>query len=189
MAAVIKAMTAAINQLAFSPSLADIPELSWIRTRKIVYIPKKPMPKTPSDYRPLSMLEVLYKIPSRIMARRLNNVLQTIIGPHQHGFMAGRSIQEPILMATAAMQEAVKENKELQLLSFDIEKAFNKTGHKVIIQALRCFGILEIMVQAIKRMALFGFAYVELNGKKGIVITIKTGSGQGDPISSTVYCF
>ena len=54
-------------------------------------------------------------------------------------------------MATAAMQEAVQENKELQLLSFDIQKACDKTGHKVIIQALRCFGVPEIMVQAIKR--------------------------------------
>jgi hypothetical protein len=33
------------------------------------------------------MLEVLYKIPSRILAARLNRILPTIIGPHQHGFM------------------------------------------------------------------------------------------------------
>ena len=53
-------MTAAINQLTFVPGLADLEELKWIRTRKIVYIPKKNNPVTPSDYRPLSMLEVLY---------------------------------------------------------------------------------------------------------------------------------
>ena len=180
-------MTAAINQLTFVPGLADLEELKWIRTRKIVYIPKKNDPRTPSDFRPLSMLEVLYKIPSRILARRLSNILPTIIGPHQHGFMAGRSIQEPILMATATIQEANKEGKPLQLLSFDIEKAFDKTGHQVIIQALRAFGIPENTVQAIKRMALFGYAYVEVNGKKGILIMIKTGSGQGDPISSILF--
>ncbi len=36
-------MTAAINQIAFVPGLTDIPELNWIRTRKIIYStsPKK----------------------------------------------------------------------------------------------------------------------------------------------------
>ena len=75
-------MTEAINQMVFVPGLIDQSIFGWIRKRKVVYIPKKPQPISPSDYRPLSMLEVLYKIPSRILARRLNRVLPTIIGPH-----------------------------------------------------------------------------------------------------------
>ena len=39
--------------------------------------------------RPLSMLEVLYKIPPRILSKRLTETLPTIIGEHQHGFMKG----------------------------------------------------------------------------------------------------
>ncbi|OBQ36005.1 MAG: hypothetical protein AN484_25945, partial [Aphanizomenon flos-aquae WA102] len=65
-------MTEALNQLVFNQELAREQEFEWIQERKVVYIPKKPQPKTPSDYRPLSMLEVLYKIPSRILARRLS---------------------------------------------------------------------------------------------------------------------
>ncbi|MFN9910098.1 MAG: hypothetical protein ACK56F_28960, partial [bacterium] len=34
---------------------------------------------------------------------------------------------------------------------------------------------------------LVGFAYVEVNGKKGLLITVRTGSGQGDPISSILF--
>jgi hypothetical protein len=48
----------------------------WIKERQVIHIPKKPT----SDYRPLSMLEVLYKIPSRILAKRLTKVLPEIIG-------------------------------------------------------------------------------------------------------------
>jgi hypothetical protein len=29
---------------------------------------------------------------------------------------------------------------------------------------------------------------VEVNGRAGILITIKTGSGQGDPLSSILFC-
>jgi hypothetical protein len=41
------------------------------------------------------MLEVLYKIPSKILAKRLSMALPEIIGEHQHGFMTGKGIQEP----------------------------------------------------------------------------------------------
>ncbi len=37
---------------------------------------------------------------------------------------------------------------------------------------------------AIQYYTLVGFAYVEVNGWVGTLITIKTGSGQGDPLSS-----
>jgi hypothetical protein len=93
-------LTAALNQLVFNRELASSLPFQWIKHRKVVYIPKKPSPIDPGDFRPLSMLEVLYKIPSRILARRLSTILPTIIGEHQHGFMAGRGIQEPSLLAT-----------------------------------------------------------------------------------------
>jgi hypothetical protein len=133
------------------------------------------------------MLEVLYKIPSRILAARLNRILPTIIGPHQHGFMMQKGIQEPSLLATHLIQDATLYSKPLQLVSFDMEKAFDRVGHAIIIQALRAFGVPEIMIQAISQYTLVGYAYVEVNGRRGILITIKTGSGQGDPLSSILF--
>ncbi len=85
-------MTSALNQLVFVPGLLNDQDFRWIRHRKVVYIPKLPQPVAPGDYRPLSMLEVLYKIPSRILSARLSRILPTVIGPHQHGFMAQRGI-------------------------------------------------------------------------------------------------
>jgi hypothetical protein len=180
-------MTRALNQLVFLPRLSEDEQLRWVQHRKVIYIPKSPSPSAPSDYRPLSMLEVLYKIPSRILAARLNRILPTIIGPHQHGFMMQKGIQEPSLLATHLIQDTTQYNKPLQLVSFDMEKAFDRVGHAIIIQALRAFGVPEIMVQAIRQYTLVGYAYVEVNGRRGILITIKTGSGQGDPLSSILF--
>jgi hypothetical protein len=115
-------LTAALNQLVFNKELAECPIFQWIKHRKVVYIPKKPNPIDPGDFRPLSMLEALYKIPSRILARRLSTTLPTIIGEHQHGFMAGRGIQEPSLLVTHLIQDAQHTGKPLQLISFDKEK-------------------------------------------------------------------
>jgi hypothetical protein len=122
-------MTTALNQLVFVPRLQEADDYWWIRHRKVVYIPKVPKPSTPSDYRALSMLEVLYKIPSRILAARLSRILPIVIAPHQHGFMAQRGIQEPSLLATHLIQDAAHYSKLLQLVSFDMEKAFDRVGH------------------------------------------------------------
>jgi hypothetical protein len=60
-------------------------------------------------------------------------------------------------------------------------------SHCSITQALHAFGVPEITIMAIQFFSLIGFAYIELNGKKGILITVRTGSGQGDPISSILF--
>jgi hypothetical protein len=87
----------------------------------MVYIPKVPLPAMPSDYRSFSMLEVLYKILSRILSAHLSQVL-LIIGQHQHGSIACWGIQKPSLFATHLIQDAQHYNKALQLVSFDMEK-------------------------------------------------------------------
>jgi len=114
-------MTQALNQLVYVPHLSTDDALHWIQERKVIYIPKTPNPVSPGDYRPLSMLEVLYKIPARILARRLTTVLPKLVGPHQHGFMPKQGIQEPSVLATHLIEEANKQDKPLQLVSFDIE--------------------------------------------------------------------
>ncbi len=71
------------------------------------------------------MLEVLYKIPSQILVRRLLTALPDIIGEHHYGFMQGKGIQEPLLLATHLIQDSQQNKQPLQLLSLDIEKAFD----------------------------------------------------------------
>jgi hypothetical protein len=98
--------------------------------------------------------------------------------------MTNKGIQEPSLLATHLIQDSNQYSKPLQLVSFDMEKAFDRVGHTVIVQALRAFGVPEIMIQAIKHYTLVGYAYVEVNGRRGLLITIKTGSGQGVPFQA-----
>ena len=86
--------------------------------------------------------------------------------------MPKKEIQEPSLLTH-------RKEKPLQLVSFDIKKAFDKVGHSVIKQALQAFGLPETIVQALRQSPLVGFARVEINGRKGILMNIPIGSGQG----------
>jgi len=72
-------------------------------------------------------------------------------------------------------------------LSYDIENAFAKVSHAIIIQSLRALGVPEVIISVIQEYALIGYAKVEVNGKTGLLFLIKTGSGQGDPLSAVLY--
>jgi hypothetical protein len=182
-------MTKVLHQLVFVPHHFEAEEFLWIKHRKVIYIPKKPQPASPSEYRPFSMLDFLYKIPSRIPSVKLSKVLPTILGPHQHGFKASRGIQEPSLLVTHLIQDTGRYNKLLQLVNFDKEKSFNHVGNRIIMQALRDFWGPEIMITAtIHHYTLLGFAYVEVTGRKGMVITIKTSSTVDKVNHSLSHC-
>ncbi len=54
------------------------------------------------------------------------------MGEHTHGRVARRGIQELSLYATHLIQDA-RYNKPVQLVSFDLEKAFDGVGHCIIV--------------------------------------------------------
>ena len=60
------------------------------------------------NWRPLSLLNVDYKIFSKILAKRLASVLPQIIHQDQSGFMKGRSMHENIANALTAMNYCKK---------------------------------------------------------------------------------
>ena len=74
-------------------------------------------------------------------------------------------------------------NLPLQLVSFDIAKAFDRISHAVILEALRIMGYTELLVQALDHYGCQGWAYVEVNGVKGGLIDVLRGCGQGNPLS------
>lgn len=61
-----------------------------VNTTSITLIPKSLHANSISQYRPFSCCNVLYKIVSKVLANRLQNVIMDIVDPSQSGFIPRR---------------------------------------------------------------------------------------------------
>ena len=95
----------------------------------IVLIPKCKEPKKITEYRPISLCSVVYKIASKAIANRLKNILLTIISDTHSAFVHGRLITDNVLVAFEAMQHISKKKSgkvgEMEL-KLDMSKAFDR---------------------------------------------------------------
>jgi Reverse transcriptase (RNA-dependent DNA polymerase) len=67
-------------------------QISQLNRGMVCLIPKKGQALTVKDYRPISLLNCIYKLITRVLTSRLEKVLQRLVGPTQNKFLKGRYI-------------------------------------------------------------------------------------------------
>ena len=178
-------MNRTVNEILFVPEFIDWKPFEWLKKRNIVYI-KKPGKSSEEveGYRPLSMLENLYKICTRVLTGRLAQGMEEVISDDQHGFRQGRSIATCTVPVLEALKDAEKNRKSLQLVAIDLKAAFDTIDPKVIKEVMQKQEFPESFVQAVDRTTSKGKAKIVVNGRGGEEFLLRNGTGQGDPPSA-----
>ena len=95
----------------------------------IVLIPKIKNLVKVSNFRPISLCNVIYKIIAKVLANRLKQILLQIISPTQIAFVPGRLITDNLLVAYEAlhtMHGRKKGKTGTFAMKLDINKAYDR---------------------------------------------------------------
>ena len=91
------------------------------------------------NWRPISLLNVIYGLASSVIANRLKTVLNRIIYEDQKGFISGRFIGENMRLIYDIIFETKEQNIPGLLLSIDFQQAFDSVSWKFISKTLDYF--------------------------------------------------
>uniref|UniRef100_A0A669BFP5 Reverse transcriptase domain-containing protein n=1 Tax=Oreochromis niloticus TaxID=8128 RepID=A0A669BFP5_ORENI len=160
---------------------------SW-REAYISVIPKAGKDKTdPRGYRPISVLNIDYKLFAAILAKRLSTLMPTLIEEDQTGFIGNRQTHDNIRRAIHIIDQILKGKTGTVLIGLDAEKAYNTVGWEFLFHVLKRFGLCDRFIQCIRMIYMSPTARIKVNGSLSNRITLQRGCRQGCPLSPLLF--
>lgn len=74
-------------------------QVASLNETNLVLIPKVDQPEVIKDFRPISLCNVSSKILTKILSRRLKQIMGRVVGHHQCSFIAGRQSSDNVIVA------------------------------------------------------------------------------------------
>ena len=124
----------------------------WKQARIVCIYKNKGSPSLPENYRPISLLNTLYKFYASILQARLAERHDKHLRNTQYGFRAERSTTDPMFIMRRAQDYSAKTGHPLYLLFLDWRTAFDKVDHSAMLIALERFGVHPTYVNIIRDM-------------------------------------
>lgn len=118
---------------------------------EVVSLFKKKDPKDPDNYRPITLLDTIYNIYTRMLAGRLTEALEKHLRDTQYGFRKEKSTVQAIHIIRRTLEGLFyKTDIALNLLLCDWSKAFDRVDTLALEEALKAYGINGKFLKAIK---------------------------------------
>ena len=93
------------------------------------------------NYRAICTISTVPKMFERIVVGRLTPLFSSYIVPEQHGFTKGRSTVTNLLEFTDFVFSSFQSNTQVDVISVDFAKAFDRVSHRHILSLLYSLGV------------------------------------------------
>ena len=167
--------------------MEEIPEMWQVGSIKL--IPKSKDKGNPSNFRPITLLQVLYKVFTNILEERLYQfvTLNNFISPYQAGFRKGYSTFSQINILNNILEDKIQFNKEIHLIYIDFKKAYDSVEHWALKQILTYYKIPESIVNLIFNIHNKSKSFISLNIGDTEEFNLNRGIRQGDGIAPLLF--
>ena len=164
---------------------------SLIGTQKqgvIHLIPKKDKDLTVlSSWRPLSLLNIDYKILAKVLSKRLQDTLSEIISPDQIGYIKHRFCGENTRLIADVIEYCKIYKYPCIILLIDFEKAFDTVRWSFLHKLLIYYGFGKQFQKWISILYAESESCVTNNGHLSSYFKLSRGIRQGCPISALLF--
>lgn len=153
----------------------------------ITLIPKAKANKGIQNWRPISLLTMVYKIISKALAQCLAPLMDSWVSEEQRGFIQGRCILDNLLLVKEAKAWAKKKKTPVILLSLNFKKAYDSISWKCLRRCLQHYGFGEYFLASIEILLKDVGACILINGEVSGQVEIWRAVRQGDPLAPTLF--
>jgi hypothetical protein len=94
----------------------------------ITLIPKKDNTIKIQEYRPICLLNVSFKIITKVLSNRIGLMADIIVRPSQTAFMRGQNILEGVIILHESIHKLQRKKLDRVILHLDFEKAYDKVN-------------------------------------------------------------
>lgn len=139
------------------------------------------------NYRPISLLNSLYKLYAIIIKSRLTEGLELILGALQFGFRTRHSTTQPIFCLRRIIAYLERGDGDGLILLIDWEKAFDKIYQSRIWETMARYGVPDALINATRSLYAHATFAVHLNGVTSGTYRQERGIRQGCPLSPFLF--
>lgn len=155
----------------------------------VVLVKKKGTDDTARSYRPISLLNYDYKILSRILKARLENVVRVhqVLSDGQKCANPGRNIFQATLSLKDRVARMIQRKQKGKLISFDLDHAFDRVRHSFLYKTMCSLGINRDFVNLLSRISSLSSSRLLVNGHLSSSFPIQRSVRQGCPLSMLLF--
>ncbi|GBG59413.1 hypothetical protein CBR_g38439 [Chara braunii] len=133
------------------------------------------------NWRPISLLNVSYKILAKALTHMLSKYLPELVEKDQGAFVQGRSIFNNIVTAIESLELIQEENRDMVVRLLDLEKAYDKVG------TLRIMGFGESFCAWVIVMYTFSSSAIMINDHLSAPFQLSRSLRQGCPLAPLIF--
>jgi hypothetical protein len=150
-------------------------------------IPKVNSPTGVNDFSPISLLNCIVKIITKLLGERLQAVTIPLVHQNQYGFIKSRTIQDCLTWTFEYIHQCQQSKEEIVINKLDFTKAFNTIEHNSIIMMMQHLGFNQKWTNWVSNILSSATTSVLLNEVLGKNLICKRGVRHGDPVSPLLF--